>query len=36
VPGTIYDIYNPVSNIVAAANYAADRYGSIDNVWGAY
>ncbi|MER6344572.1 transglycosylase SLT domain-containing protein [Streptomyces sp. NPDC001595] len=36
VPGTVYDPYNPVSNIVAACNYAADRYGSIDNVFGAY
>ncbi|MEU8893905.1 transglycosylase SLT domain-containing protein [Streptomyces sp. NPDC048442] len=36
VPGTPHDIYNPVSNITAAANYAADRYGSIDNVNGAY
>ncbi|WP_059009063.1 transglycosylase SLT domain-containing protein [Streptomyces specialis] len=36
VPGTPYDIYDPVANLVAAANYAADRYGSIDNVFGAY
>ncbi|MFJ9026926.1 transglycosylase SLT domain-containing protein [Streptomyces sp. NPDC102274] len=36
VKGTPYDIYNPVSNIVAAANYAADRYGSMDNVNSAY
>ncbi|MFE9660690.1 MULTISPECIES: transglycosylase SLT domain-containing protein [unclassified Streptomyces] len=36
VSGTPYDIYHPVSNITAAANYAADRYGSIDNVFGAY
>ncbi|MET9442898.1 transglycosylase SLT domain-containing protein [Streptomyces sp. NPDC006610] len=36
VPGTAYDPYNPVSNITAACNYAADRYGSIDNVFGAY
>lgn len=36
VPGTEYDIWNPVSNIVAACNYAAIRYGSIDNVFGAY
>ncbi|SFC72905.1 transglycosylase SLT domain-containing protein [Streptomyces aidingensis] len=36
VPGTPYDIYDPVANIVAAANYAWDRYGSIDNVFGAY
>ncbi|MFI5807317.1 transglycosylase SLT domain-containing protein [Streptomyces sp. NPDC051561] len=36
VAGTPHDIYDPVSNITAAANYAADRYGSIDNVNGAY
>ncbi|MGK5532290.1 transglycosylase SLT domain-containing protein [Streptomyces sp. URMC 129] len=36
VEDTPYDIYDPVANIVAAANYAADRYGSIDNVFGAY
>ncbi|MFE7136100.1 transglycosylase SLT domain-containing protein [Streptomyces sp. NPDC057638] len=36
VAGTPFDLYHPVSNIVAAANYAADRYGSIDNVFGAY
>lgn len=36
VPGTPKDIYDPVANIVAAANYAADRYGSIDNVDGPY
>ncbi|GAA3298275.1 transglycosylase SLT domain-containing protein [Streptomyces cinereospinus] len=36
VPGTVYDPYNPVSNITAACNYAADRYGSIDNVFGPY
>ncbi|MGP4113101.1 transglycosylase SLT domain-containing protein [Streptomyces sp. 4N509B] len=36
VEGTPYDIYDPVANIVAAANYAADRYGSIDNVDGPY
>jgi hypothetical protein len=36
VDGTPYDIYHPVSNIVAAANYAADRYGTIDNVNSAY
>ncbi|HLL33067.1 MAG TPA: transglycosylase SLT domain-containing protein, partial [Streptomyces sp.] len=36
VPGTAYDPYDPVANIVAACNYAADRYGSIDNVFGAY
>ncbi|MFJ5261554.1 transglycosylase SLT domain-containing protein [Streptomyces sp. NPDC088387] len=36
VPGTLYDPYDPVANIVAACNYAAARYGSIDNVFGAY
>ncbi|CAM5575904.1 transglycosylase SLT domain-containing protein [Streptomyces tanashiensis] len=36
VPGTKFDQYDPVANIVAAANYAADRYGSIDNVNSAY
>ncbi|MFD9544710.1 transglycosylase SLT domain-containing protein [Streptomyces sp. NPDC060022] len=36
VPGTSSDSYDPVANITAACNYAADRYGSIDNVFGAY
>ncbi|MFJ2114370.1 MULTISPECIES: transglycosylase SLT domain-containing protein [unclassified Streptomyces] len=36
VNGTSNDIYDPVANIVAAANYAADRYGSMDNVNSAY
>ncbi|MBG0853284.1 transglycosylase SLT domain-containing protein [Streptomyces spinoverrucosus] len=36
VPGTAYDPYDPVANITAACNYAADRYGSIDNVFGPY
>jgi hypothetical protein len=36
VPGTSWDIYDPVANITAAANYAAHRYGSIDNVYSAY
>ncbi|MFJ8233861.1 transglycosylase SLT domain-containing protein [Streptomyces sp. NPDC094448] len=36
VKGTPFDLYHPVANIVAAANYAADRYGTIDNVFGAY
>ncbi|MDN3258299.1 transglycosylase SLT domain-containing protein [Streptomyces sp. CSDS2] len=36
VDGTSFDIYDPVANITAACNYAADRYGSIDNVFGAY
>ncbi|MFF1833148.1 transglycosylase SLT domain-containing protein [Streptomyces sp. NPDC058231] len=36
VSGTSMNIYDPVANITAAANYAADRYGSIDNVNSAY
>ncbi|MER5307818.1 transglycosylase SLT domain-containing protein [Streptomyces sp. NPDC002773] len=36
VAGTKFDQYDPVANLVAAANYAADRYGSIDNVNSAY
>ncbi|MFF2412753.1 transglycosylase SLT domain-containing protein [Streptomyces sp. NPDC058092] len=36
VPGTAFSQYDPVANITAAANYAADRYGSIDNVNSAY
>ncbi|MFD1659697.1 transglycosylase SLT domain-containing protein [Streptomyces caeni] len=36
VAGTSRNIYDPVANIVAAANYAAHRYGSIDNVNSAY
>ncbi|MGY1456993.1 transglycosylase SLT domain-containing protein [Streptomyces sp. SS8] len=36
VEGTKYDLYDPVANIVAACNYAADRYGSMDNVDSAY
>lgn len=36
VSGTSTDSYDPVANITAACNYAADRYGSIDNVFGAY
>lgn len=36
VAGTPFDIWDPVANITAACNYAADRYGSIDNVYGAY
>ncbi|MFF0789748.1 transglycosylase SLT domain-containing protein [Streptomyces spiralis] len=36
VAGTSFDIYDPVANITAACNYAADRYGSIDNVFSAY
>ncbi|MER5515145.1 transglycosylase SLT domain-containing protein [Streptomyces sp. NPDC002763] len=36
VNGTSWNIYDPVANITAAANYAANRYGSIDNVNSAY
>jgi LysM repeat protein len=36
VEGTANDPFDPVANIVAACNYAADRYGSIDNVNGPY
>lgn len=36
VSGTPHSQYDPVANIVASANYAADKYGSIDNVNGAY
>ncbi|MEU6543663.1 transglycosylase SLT domain-containing protein [Streptomyces sp. NPDC046859] len=36
VPGTAWSQYDPVANLTAAANYAAHRYGSIDNVNSAY
>lgn len=36
VDGTPRDLTDPVANITAAANYAADKYGSIDNVDSAY
>ena len=36
VEGTAFDVWDPVANIVAACNYAADRYGSMDNVNSAY
>ncbi|MFG2190901.1 transglycosylase SLT domain-containing protein [Streptomyces sp. NPDC048639] len=36
VEGTKNSQYDPVANIVAACNYAADRYGSMDNVDSAY
>ncbi|MGW0788088.1 transglycosylase SLT domain-containing protein [Streptomyces sp. NPDC002911] len=36
VAGTPQDLTDPVANITAAANYAADKYGSIDNVDSAY
>ncbi|MFC9998726.1 transglycosylase SLT domain-containing protein [Nocardia sp. NPDC127526] len=36
VEGTVFDVWDPVANIVAACNYAAHRYGSMDNVFSAY
>ena len=36
VEGTEKNLTDPVANIVAACNYAADRYGSMDNVNSAY
>ncbi|WP_280388186.1 transglycosylase SLT domain-containing protein [Nocardia wallacei] len=36
VEGTSWDIFDPVANIAAACNYAANRYGSIANVFSAY
>ncbi|WLQ43864.1 transglycosylase SLT domain-containing protein [Streptomyces laculatispora] len=36
VGGTPHSQYDPVANITASANYAADKYGSIDNVNSAY
>ncbi|WP_063784277.1 transglycosylase SLT domain-containing protein [Streptomyces sp. SBT349] len=36
VPGTSENPFDPVANIAAACNYAADRYGSMDNVDSAY
>ncbi|MFS4096508.1 transglycosylase SLT domain-containing protein [Streptomyces sp. AF1A] len=36
VNGTSWNIYDPVANITAACNYAAHRYGSMDNVNSAY
>ncbi|MEV6332386.1 transglycosylase SLT domain-containing protein [Streptomyces sp. NPDC051909] len=36
VNGTSWDVYDPVANITAACNYAAHRYGTIDNVFSAY
>jgi hypothetical protein len=36
VPGTSWDLTDPVANITAACNYAAHRYGSMDNVDSAY
>jgi hypothetical protein len=36
VEGTAFDVWDPVANIAAACNYAAHRYGSMDNVNSAY
>lgn len=36
VKGTKHDLTDPVANITAACNYAADKYGSMDNVNSAY
>ncbi|WP_019547403.1 transglycosylase SLT domain-containing protein [Streptomyces sulphureus] len=36
VKGTEKDLTDPVANIAAASNYAADKYGSMDNVDSAY
>ncbi|MEU4148176.1 transglycosylase SLT domain-containing protein [Streptomyces parvulus] len=36
VTGTSKNIWDPVANIVAACNYAADKYGTMDNVDSAY
>lgn len=36
VSGTPFNVWDPVANIVAACNYAAHRYGSMDNVNSAY
>jgi Transglycosylase SLT domain len=36
VSGTSSNVYDPVANIAAASNYAAHRYGSMDNVNSAY
>ncbi|AZG46643.1 transglycosylase SLT domain-containing protein [Gordonia insulae] len=36
VEGTKFDVWDPVANIVAACNYAAHTYGSMDNVNSAY
>ncbi|MFF5125777.1 transglycosylase SLT domain-containing protein [Streptomyces syringium] len=36
VEGTSWDPYDPVANITASCNYAADKYGSMDNVNSAY
>ncbi|MCC3776782.1 transglycosylase SLT domain-containing protein [Streptomyces sp. UNOB3_S3] len=36
VEGTSWNIYDPVANITASCAYAADKYGSMDNVNSAY
>ncbi|MEU8999958.1 transglycosylase SLT domain-containing protein [Streptomyces caniferus] len=36
VSGTSWNMYDPVANITAACNYAAAKYGSMDNVNSAY
>jgi hypothetical protein len=36
VAGTSWNLTDPVANIIAACNYAAHTYGSIDNVYSAY
>ncbi|MEV0370961.1 transglycosylase SLT domain-containing protein [Streptomyces sp. NPDC050636] len=36
VAGTSWNLYDPVANITAACNYAAAKYGSMDNVNSAY
>lgn len=36
VAGTSWNLTDPVANIVAACNYAAHKYGSMDNVYSAY
>jgi hypothetical protein len=35
-PRLVNSVYDPVTNLVVAAHYAAGRYGSIDNVDGPY
>ncbi|MEU4213325.1 transglycosylase SLT domain-containing protein, partial [Streptomyces sp. NPDC026206] len=36
VEGTSWDPFDPVANITASCNYAAGKYGSMDNVNSAY
>jgi hypothetical protein len=33
VPGTSWNIFNPLANVAAGVNYADSRYGSIANIW---